>query len=364
LKSKVVIIADFVYPNYIGGSARYVYDLIKGFEYNKIDYLLITRKKSGVFALKEKDQFFNAIKENNKVIETSSLKDILNSYKLIKKNDILNIHHPILGFFYSFLKNKKIYFFHGPLHKEYKEVLKNKLGYIVRYIIQKFVLKRSNKVLVLSNYMRSEVNEITKDIDVCVIGPIFDSNKFKCEKDKNYLRKKYNISMNKKVLFTSRRLTNRTGVIEFVDLFKKYFDKDKFELIIVGKGELQNILDKKIINIDNIRFFNFVSDEVLLELMKLSDVYVLPTKELEGFGLVILEALSIGVPVIVSDKAGGGKEFIEQFDKELVFSLSNENTIKKSINYALNLDLSAILDFIKKYDLVLQSRKIYEELHS
>ena len=91
----------------------------------------------------------------------------------------------------------------------------------------------------------------------------------------------------------------------------------------MGKGELQNELEEKIKNVDNINYFKFVSDKKLIELMILSSVYVLPTKELEGFGLVILEALSLNLPIIVSNKAGGGTEFIKQYDLNLIFDMEN-----------------------------------------
>ena len=106
--SKIVVIADFIYPNFLGGSARYVYDMIKGFDYNNIDFLLITRKKYGVFALEnEHDMFFDKIIKDGKVIEIAGL---FNSFKYIKKDDILNIHHPILGIFYSLFKVNNISF--------------------------------------------------------------------------------------------------------------------------------------------------------------------------------------------------------------------------------------------------------------
>ena len=361
-KRKIVIVADFVYPNYTGGSARYVYDMIKGFYENDIDFLLITRKKRGIFAIEENDKFFEKLKKENKVLEISSLKDIFISFKIINKYDILNIHHPVLGIIYSFLTNKKIYFFHGPFHKEYKRVSNNKFLYLLKYLLQKIVLLRASKVLVLSNFMKKEVEELVSNKEIIIIGPIFDMKKFSLNIDKRILREKYNISRGKIVLFTSRRLTSRTGVIEFTKLFIDYFDEEKYELVIVGKGELQQQLQDMIKEKNNTKYFEFVSDKKLIELMKLSDVYVLPTKELEGFGLVILEALSLRLPVIVSNKAGGGKEFIEQVDKNLIFELGNIKSLKNSINYALNLNIDFIYKKIKKFDLKIQSRNIYENL--
>ncbi|QNK84305.1 glycosyltransferase family 4 protein [Aliarcobacter cryaerophilus] len=360
--NKIVVIADFVYPNFLGGSARYVYDMIKGFEYNNIDFLLITRKKHGFYALEnEKDEFYEKIKKENKIIEISGIIDIFKSFKYINKDNILNIHHPILGIFYSLFKTNisNTYFFHGPFHEEYKATSNKKIGYYIRYVLQKLVLKKATKVLVISDFMKFKVLDISNNSKIYNVGPIFDSEKFQCNIPKNKLRSKYSISLNKKVLFTSRRLTNRTGVLELVDNFIKDFNYDEYHLIIVGQGELQNKLEEKIKNVNNINYFKFVSEEKLVELMTLSSVYVLPTKELEGFGLVILEALSLNLPVVVSDKAGGGTDFIKHHNQNLIFEIENFSvSLKEKINYVFN---KKILIDVNKFDYKIVSRNIYEQ---
>ena len=88
----------------------------------------------------------------------------------------------------------------------------SKIGFFIRYILQKIVLMNTSKVLVLSDFMKNKVLDIYSKSKVYKIGPIFDAKKFKCDIPKDELRIKYNIPLNKKVLFTSRRLTNRTGV--------------------------------------------------------------------------------------------------------------------------------------------------------
>ncbi|QOG12075.1 glycosyltransferase family 4 protein [Arcobacter sp. FWKO B] len=363
--SKIVVVADFVYPNYTGGSARYVYDMIKGFDYNNINFLLITRRKHGVFSLEnEQDKYYTKLKNKNKVIEISGVGDIYNSFKYINKDDILNIHHPILGVFYSFFKHTKVntYFFHGPFHEEYKSTCNKKIGFFIRFILQKVVLIKADKILVLSDFMKDKVLHIHKKAEIFKVGPIFDSEKFKCNISKDELRKKYKIPLHKKVLFTSRRLTNRTGVLELSEKFIRDFDNAKWHLIIVGKGDLQNKLEKQIKNIRSINYFNFVKENELVELMSLSDVYVLPTKELEGFGLVILEALSLGLPVVVSNKAGGGTEFIKSLDSNLVFNYDDfSNRLRESIHYALNNNIN--ID-IKHFDYKKVSRGIFNVLKS
>lgn len=360
---KVVVVADFVYPNYLGGSARYVYDLLKGFTYHKVDFLLITRMKRGIFALHDlTDCYYEFLKNNNQVVEISSIGDVFKALKKINQDDTLHIHHPVLGLFFAFFSKVGIYtyFFQGPYHKEYRAVNNSKVGFCLRYGLQKLMLLRANKVFVLSEYMKCKVLEISKAIPVIQMDPIFDYEKFSFKHDKSILRTKYQFASTKKILFTSRRLTNRTGVLELVECFIRDFDPNEYDLIIVGKGELQFKLENLISETNHIHYYNYVPDLILVELMALSDVYVLPTRDLEGFGLVILEALAMKMPVVVSDQSGGAAEFISQYDHRLIFCLEDLSaSLKKSVSYALVLD--RIID-VSRYDYKVVSKKLLNNI--
>ena len=51
----------------------------------------------------------------------------------------------------------------------------------------------------------------------------------------------------------------------------------------------------------------------------MADLFVLPTKELEGFGLITIESMASGVPV-VGTPIGGTKEILDRFDSSFLFS--------------------------------------------
>src|SRR3989338_11652600 len=367
---KIIVVTDFIYPNYVGGSSRYAYDLVKGFYLNRIDFLVITRKKSGIFGTRGiDDDFYDRLRKEYKVIEVS-----LNPYSLfstlnhIGRDDVLNIHHPVLGLFYLvFTRPRKITFtFQGPWHEEYLAMGGNRFGAFLRKRLQALLLGRSAIVFVLSNYMRNKATSLAKNINIKVVGPIVDFEKFKglAQGTKIELRRKYGLNPEAKVLFTSRILTARTGVVELAEHFIRDFDPS-YELIIVGQGELNGQLSQVIGQAKNVKWYRSVEDRKLAELMKLSDVYVLPSRDLEGFGLVVLEAMSVGLPVVVSNQAGGGMDFISSIDKNLIFDMNDfSNSLKSCIEYSsVSYENDELTKIARKFDFRERVPEIAESIY-
>jgi len=86
------------------------------------------------------------------------------------------------------------------------------------------------------------------------------------------------------------------------------------ELTIVGDGPLRKPLEKKIgiLGIsDKVNLKGSVSDEELLQCYKAADVVCLPsTDKTEAFGMVLLEAMQCGKPIIATDIPGSGVPWV------------------------------------------------------
>ena len=81
----------------------------------------------------------------------------------------------------------------------------------------------------------------------------------------------------------------------------------QISLTVVGVGELSEKI--KNLKFENIKLKSDISDEVLYKLYENSDIVILPSMEMEGFGLIIVESILCGTPVIASDRSGGGYKF-------------------------------------------------------
>jgi len=80
----------------------------------------------------------------------------------------------------------------------------------------------------------------------------------------------------------------------------------KIRLILVGDGKLRRIMSSSMLNINNIEVFSAgrVSPESIPRYYSSADIFCSPATGRESFGIVLLEAMASGVPVIASDIPG------------------------------------------------------------
>lgn len=105
----------------------------------------------------------------------------------------------------------------------------------------------------------------------------------------------------KKIIFLARMVDSKNPV-DCVDAFKRVLDKhDDAELVMIGKGPLENEVKTLVKDITQIRFLGPVDsyDDVIKEL-KSSAALALPS-DIEGFGLVLIEANACRVPYVAYD---------------------------------------------------------------
>ena len=109
------------------------------------------------------------------------------------------------------------------------------------------------------------------------------------------------------------------------------FKEDEVELYLAGGYTKTTPFYQQYKDRKNIHFLGFVTRDVLAGLYQKCDVFVFPTLG-EGYGLVILEALSCGVPCIVSDLAGGDDAIIEGYNG-FKFEAGNDTDLKGKIQW-------------------------------
>ncbi len=140
------------------------------------------------------------------------------------------------------------------------------------------------------------------------------------------------------------------------DLNKEGYNKIKY--ILAGKGPLYTELKEKY-KAKNISFEGFISDEQLINFYKEADVFVLPTL-FEGMPTVVLEAMSYGLPIIVSD-VGATAELVNS-ENGFLIEKNNPEVLKKSLINFINLQTEEKLKMQKASFLKLKNNFTWDKI--
>lgn len=201
----------------------------------------------------------------------------------------------------------------------------------------KFVLKSADAVIGLTEHMKKEMENICKK-NVFVVPNGINLREFKnLQKLKIDKRKQ-------RILFVGS-LVPVKGIKYLIESMKKITnDYPNAELVIVGDGVDKYELEKLVIELDlcdSISFVGKVPNHKIGQYMIESDIFVLPSLS-EGFGIVLLEAMASGLPIVASNVGGipsiiqnGVNGFLvdpknsEKIAEKVLFLLNNEETMIK-----------------------------------
>lgn len=255
---------------------------------------------------------------------------------IIKKYDLVYVHYASHSAIPIILANKikKINLFvnvHGS------DVIPQKQN---QYKYQKYVekvLRISKKVIVPSIYFKELVinkyNINREKVEIYPSGGI-NEEKFYFINQKTELKKKYNINEEMFVIGFVGRIDIGKGWDIFLKSLKNLVDNNKFEgkvALIVGSGSQINDFNNMINKLELNRYiihFNLLPQSELKNIYNIIDVLCFPTMG-ESLGLVGLEAMMCGVPVIGS-KVGALPEYIIEnetgklFEKSSYLDLANK----------------------------------------
>lgn len=127
------------------------------------------------------------------------------------------------------------------------------------------------------------------------------------------------------------RLDREKGLKTLISVFKEL---NQYNLIILGKGELENEL--KNLDSPNIKYLGFKMGDELKSLIVNSHFVIIPSECYENLVMVGIEALSMSKPIIVS-KLGGLLELIDNEKNGFSFEARNQESLKKVIIKSINL---------------------------
>jgi len=243
------------------------------------------------------------------------------------RDRVVHSNFPLQGLPLALGRNPYVHTFHAPVHREL--LPEHQGSYALpgpsRAAAVKLmragesrVVRRAHDVVVLSEFMRNEAIALGARAEVISVLPGgIDTERFApgppvkhpfCEGEGP-------------LLFTARRMVPRTGVGELVDAFASIAREiPGARLALAGRGPLEEDIRGRISELGlagRVCLLGWVSDEDLVGWYRAADVVVMPTQELEGFGLTSAEALACGTPV-VGTPAGANPEVLRRLDASLL----------------------------------------------
>jgi len=365
---KWLIVVDKYIPEIVGGNVIYVERFIKELidlghdvtllaatnkkdcaEYEKIDKLKIYR-------VYNKKGTVGPLRFGNRTLLTQKISLLLAEGEY----DVVNTHTACLLTLSFLKKEKKKYNFKlvSTLHAvhtyellfdmkkyltlqsmNYKEIITFIPKLILMYIFEYNTLKSAEGVVVMSEYVKNTIKMFfgTKFLNKVLVTGIGVSQLTDLEQvSKRDARAKLQLRDEETLFITVRRLAPRMGLYNLIKAFS-CIKNDSARLLIVGKGELYEGLNKYIkkLNLQNkVTLLGFVDNDSLHYYYCASDCFILPTEQLEGFGIVTIEALNYNLPVI-GTPSGATPEILSKFDYNLITESPKSKDIKEKINYYL-----------------------------
>ncbi|MFH1667718.1 MAG: glycosyltransferase family 4 protein [Candidatus Komeilibacteria bacterium] len=361
----ILILTQQLYPRFAGGSAKVAWQ----------QALTLAEENNITVITPGADQNTNNVKIIGYPINTrsQSINDLKSGYQAIKnelakKNyDQVIIHHPYIG--KAFLKCKNAtpytYMFHAStaletksqgLDLEHQDGLKSVIAKIIKPFfilitkrIENKLLKNAEAIWVFSEFSKKIIQHYFPKVQNTKIQLITYQTPSQFQPgNKEKLREEYQIKPSTLVALTIRRLVPRMGIDWLIDNWRHVLNKyPNIKLYIIGTGYLEGAIRKKLVqkNLTNqIFLLGKLSEQKLIDYYQLADFFVLPTKDYEGLGLVTLEALACGLPVIGTN-IGATPEILNKVSKHLVMPTMDSAALLNAIDYVLinreNLDLNS-----------------------
>lgn len=208
----------------------------------------------------------------------------------------------------------------GEAHIKQEQSFLWKKSNCKRYISE---IQNTEYFIVASQFVKkSLLYSGVKEKQISVIPYGVDPKKFSYRKKTKYKEKL-------QLLYVGQ-ITCKKG-LEYLLKAVSTFPTEKVSITLAGDFNKTNPIYRKYKDKDNIQFLGFVTRDVLANVYREADVFVFPTLG-EGFGMVILEAMSCGLPAIVSDHAGGNDVILDGFNG-FEFEAGNEKMLSSQIEW-------------------------------
>jgi len=196
------------------------------------------------------------------------------------------------------------------------------------------ILHKASAIHALSKFTRSQIQYFHGLADKTTIIPHWIQPQYTRTKTKAEARALLGWPRNTPILFTVRNHIPRTGLDIAIDAVAPLTIQKRCIFVVTGDGPMRTMLQQRAKNAgagpSQVVFTGHLSDEELMLSYQAADLFVLPTMELECFGLIILEALAMGCPIVATNVAAI-PELLEPILPEFIVPANNVTAMRTKL---------------------------------
>lgn len=353
-----VLLFSHEFPPKVGGAGMVAYDIANSLTKKNIQVTAVTNNYKNSKAIINSGFRHLEVKILPKMgpyFYWKKLKEMnIGDYDKIIINDIGAALTASLFFPVSIQKKSIIYLHGSEPEKIFKSpsVFFKILKFKERYIK---LLNNAHSIVAVSEYMKNKMYPFLKDssaskkVKVIYNGINLDEYEFL----KTDIRNKYNIGMNKKIILSAGRVVVGKGYKEmyeiFRDLLKQGFD---YHWILVGDGDYLRELKRLSLG-DNINtsmtFVGKLERRELNYFYSAANIFWSLSNYEESLGLVYIESIASGTPVIARKK-GGALEVITEKTGYLIENNDECLKLLKTVQFK-KLSLNTVNEALEKFNL-------------
>lgn len=259
----------------------------------------------------------------------------------LPETDVVASHFALyaLGCVDILRKHPHVVHFHGPWATESAAEGAGRLSVAAKRFVERRVYATADRAITLSRaFARILIDDYRVPEEIVRIIPGGIDLPTAPLIDRLIARHQLGWPSDRPIVLCVRRLARRMGLdvlIDAADHVRRSHPDVLFHL--AGKGAIQGELQARIDSAglgDHVKLLGFVPDDQLPLAYAAADLSVVPSQALEGFGLITLESLVQGTPVIVTP-IGGLPEVVTGLDPALVLPYRHAQGIAEGIVTAL-----------------------------